>query len=81
MKNYKALKAADKVTLEKVDGIKYKLIKKMYDPETGSALDDRVNIEYIEFLDGTISGIEEHIAEVTSELEDWELLKEDLEAL
>ena len=81
MKNYKALKAASKVTLEKVDDTKYKMIKKVYDPETGVALEDREYIEYTEFLDGIISGLEDHVAESTSELEDWKLLKEDLEAL
>tara|TARA_R100001530_G_scaffold46448_1_gene34947 strand:- start:801 stop:1046 length:246 start_codon:yes stop_codon:yes gene_type:complete len=81
MKNYKALKAAAKVTLEKVDDTKYKITKKVYDPETGEALADVANIEYTEFLDGIISGLGEHIAEKTAEKEDWELLKEDLEAL
>ena len=81
MKNYKALKAAAKITLEKVDGSKYKITKKVYDPETGEALADVENTEYTEFLDGIISGLDEHIAEKTAEKEDWELLKEDLEAL
>ena len=81
MKNYKALKAASKVTLEKVDDTKYKITRKVYDAETGAVLEDRENTEYTEFLDGIISGLEDHVAESTSELEDWKLLKEDLEAL
>ena len=81
MKNYKALKAAAKVTLEKVDEVKYKITRKVYDPETGEALSDIENIEYTEFIDSIISGLGVHVTEKTAEKEDWELLKEDLEAL
>ena len=81
MKNYKALKAAAKLTLEKIDDSRYKITNKVYDAKTGVALNDKVTIAYTEFIDGIISGIGEHIEETTSEKEDWELLKEDLDGL
>ena len=81
MKNYKVLKAAAKLTLEKVDDTKYKITRKMYDPETGEALDDKVTIAYVEFIDGIISGLTEHIEASIYEKEDWVQLKEDLDGL
>ena len=53
----------------------------MYDPVTGEALDDKVTIAYVEFIDGIISGLTEHIEASISEKEDWVQLKEDLDGL
>ena len=81
MKNYKALKNASKVTLEKIDEATYKITQKFYDAETGEALDDKVIIAHTEFIDGTVSNLTKYIEEYTSEKEDWILLKEDLDVL
>ena len=80
MKGYKASKTASKVSVAKT-GDKYLLIKKNYDPDTGSELDDSTTEYYIESVTGKITDIDAKITALTAEKADYEQLKTDFEAL
>tara|TARA_R100000656_G_scaffold27480_1_gene24101 strand:- start:148 stop:390 length:243 start_codon:yes stop_codon:yes gene_type:complete len=80
MVGYKAAKAAGKTSVAKT-GDKYFLIRKRYDPDTGVELDDLTEECYINNISQTITNIETRITALTSEKEDYEQLKTDLEAL
>ena len=80
MKGYKASKTASKVSVAKT-GDKYLLIKKNYDPDTGSELDDSTTEYFIESVTGKITDIDAKITALTAEKADYEQLKTDFEAL
>ena len=80
MKGYKAAKSAGKLSLAKT-GNKYLMIKKNYDPDTGSELDDSTTEYFIAGATARISDIEAQITALTAEKADYEQLKTDLEAL
>ena len=80
MKGYKAAKSAGKLSLAKT-GDKYLMIKKNYDPDTGSELDDSTTEYFIVGATARISDIEAQITALTAEKADYEQLKTDLEAL
>ena len=80
MVGYKVAKAAGKTTVSKT-GDKYFLIKKRYDPDTGAELDDSTSEHYIDNISRRVTDIEAQITRLTSEKEDYEQLKTDLEAL
>jgi hypothetical protein len=80
MNGYKAAKEAGKTSVSKT-GDKYFTIRKKYDPDTGIELDELTQEHYISNISLRITDIEAHITELTSEKEDYEQLKTDLEAL
>jgi len=80
MKGYKAAKSAGKLSLAKT-GDKYLMIKKNYDPDTGSELDDSTTEYFVDNLSSRITEIDDKITALTSEKADYEQLKTDLEAL
>ena len=80
MVGYKVAKAAGKTTVSKT-GDKYILIKKRYDPDTGAELDDLAQEHFIDNISRRVTDIEAQITRLTSEKEDYEQLKTDLEAL
>ena len=81
MKNYKALKAASKVSIAKTNEDKYFITKKNYNVDTGEAKDDSISQVRIEEIDTRVSRISASITSLTSEKADYEQLKTDLEAL
>ena len=80
MIGYKASKTASKVSIAKT-GDKYLLIKKNYDSDTGTELDDSTTEYFIESVTGRISSIDAQITALTAEKADCEQLKTDFEAL
>ena len=80
MIGYKASKTASKVSIAKT-GDKYLLIKKNYDPDTGTELDDSTTEYFIESVTGRITAIDAQITALTAEKADCEQLKTDFEAL
>ena len=80
MKGYKAAKSAGKLSLAKT-GNKYLMIKKNYDPDTGSELDDSTTEYFVDNLSSRITEIADKITALTSEKADYEQLKTDLEAI
>jgi hypothetical protein len=80
MKGYKAAKSAGKLSLAKT-GDKYLMIKKNYDPDTGSELDDSTTEYFVDNLSSRITEIDDKITALTSEKADYEQLKTDLEAI
>ena len=80
MKGYKAAKSAGKLSLAKT-GNKYLMIKKNYDPDTGSELDDSTTEYFVDNLSSRITEIDDKITALTAEKADYEQLKTDLEAL
>ncbi len=81
MKDYKALKAASKVSITKTNEGKYFITKKNYNVDTGTELDDSINQVRIEDINTNITNMSSQITSLTAEKEDYEQLKTDLEAL
>ena len=81
MKDYKSLKTANKVSVNKTESGIYELIKKNYDSNTGEALSDKTSNITIESIKETITSIEKDITYLTNKKADYEQLKIDLEAL
>ncbi len=81
MKDYKALKAASKVSITKTNEGKYFITKKNYNVDTGAELDDSINQVRIEDINTNITTLSSSITSLTAEKEDYEQLKTDLEAL
>jgi len=81
MKNYKALKAASKVSIAKNSENEYYTTKKNYDADTGDALDDTTSQVRMANLVQNIENITKQISSDTALKEDYEQLKTDLEAL
>jgi len=81
MKNYKSLKSKGNLTLSKEENGSFKITKKAFNPDTGEAIDDEVSTQQLEFINSTISALTGNIESLTSEKEDYEQLKTDMEAL
>ena len=81
MKNYKALKAASKVSIAKNSENEYYTTKKNYDANTGDALDDTTSQVRMANLVQNIENITKQISSDTALKQDYEQLKTDLEAL
>ena len=81
MINYKALKAASKVSISKTNEGQYFITKKNYDSDTGAAKDDSITQVRMEEIDTRVSRISASITSLTSEKADYEQLKTDFEAL
>jgi len=80
MKGYKQYKTAKKWSVRKW-GDSLQLTKKVWDSNTGEAGVDAVQTVRIDECTNRISNIENQIAKLTAEKEDWELLKTDISAL
>jgi hypothetical protein len=81
MKNYKAIKAKNNLTLTKESDGSFKITKKAFNPDTGESIDDEVSTHALEFVTSAISALTDNIASLTLEKEDYEQLKTDMEAL
>ena len=81
MKNYKSLKSENNLTLSKESDGNFKIAKKSFNPDNGNAIDDEISIHQLEFVTSAISSLTDTIASLTSEKEDYEQLKTDMEAL
>ena len=81
MKDYKVLKSASKVSISKTNEGKYFITKKNYNIDTGEESNDSINQVRIEDINTNITNISAQITALTSEKEDCEQLKTDLEAL
>ena len=81
MKDYKALKAASKVSISKTNEGQYFITKKNYNIDTGEESNDSINQVRIEDINTRITNISAQITSLTSEKADCEQLKTDFEAL
>jgi hypothetical protein len=84
MHNYKALKAASKVSVRKqdADGIeKLQVVKKMYSSDTGEAQDDSVWNYSLSDVKREIDGCKADIVKIEAHQADLEQLETDLKAL
>jgi len=84
MKNYKALKAASKVSARKqdVNGVEeLQIVKKMFSPDTGEAQDDSVKTYTLSEVKREIDYCKEDVVKIEAEQADWEELEKDLKAL
>tara|TARA_R100001510_G_C7613482_1_gene176315 strand:- start:282 stop:527 length:246 start_codon:yes stop_codon:yes gene_type:complete len=81
MKNYKAIKAKNNLTLTKESDGSFKITKKAFDPDTGESIDNEVSTHALEFVTSAISALTDNIASLTLEKENYEQLKADMEAL
>ena len=80
MKGYKSYKTAKKWSVRKW-GDSLQVVKKVGDANTGVSGTDAVSTVRIDECAQRISSIENQIATLTAEKEDWELLKTDISAL
>lgn len=81
MKNYKALKSASKVSLNKTNDGLYYITKKNYNTDTGAEENDSISRVVIADIDIRVSDISALSTELANEKADLEQLKTDLEAL
>ena len=81
MKNYKALKSASKVSLNKTNDGLYYITKKNYNTDTGAEENDSISRVEIADIDVRVSHISALSTELANEKADLEQLKTDLEAL
>ena len=81
MKDYKALKAASKVSITKTNEGKYFITKKNYNVDTGEAKDDSISQVTIDNINNSITSLSANITADTALKADYEQLKTDLEAL
>jgi hypothetical protein len=81
MKNYKALKSASKVSLNKTNDGLYYITKKNYNIDTGAEENDSISRVEIADIDVRVSHISALSTELANEKADLEQLKTDLEAL
>lgn len=81
MKDYKALKAASKVSITKTNEGKYFITKKNYNVDTGEAKDDSISQVTIDNINNSITSLSANITADTALKQDYEQLKTDLEAL
>jgi len=82
IKNYKAMKSASKVSVAKTDSdTVFKVTRKVFDTDTGSAKDDKVENTPIEFVNARIEQCTAEINSWTAEKADLEQFKTDAEAL
>ena len=97
MHNYKALKSASKVSVQKVKVVdvaadedkgieeqsheELQLVCKKYDPDTGEGQDDKVTTYQISDISGKISYCKSKIVSLQTEQAELEQLEKDLKAL
>ena len=84
MHNYKALKAASKVSVRKqtVDNIEeLQVVKKCYNSDTGEAADDSVKSYTLSEVKKEIDDCKSEIAKQQASQGEWEALETDLKAL
>ena len=81
MKDYKALKAASKVSIAKTNEDKYFITKKNYNVDTGAAKDDSISQVNIDDINNTVTSLTSQITSATALKADYAQLKTDLEAL
>jgi len=82
IKNYKAMKTASKISIEKTDSdTVFKVTRKVFDTDTGSAKDDKVENIPVEFVNSRIEQCTSEIDAWTKEKADLEQFKTDAEAL
>ena len=84
MKNYKALKAANKVSVRKQDvngKEELQVVCKCYDPSTGEAKDDSVSSCRLSHVKLEIDRCKSQVTKIEAEQADWEELEKDLKAL
>ena len=81
IKNYKAMKSDNKVSIATDDNSGIKVTKKQFNPDTGAALDDKVEYINLEFVDSRIAQCTTEIDAWTAEKADLEQFKTDAEAL
>ena len=84
MRNYKALKAASKVSVRKqdVDGREeLQVVKKMFSPDTGEAQDDSVRAYSLSEVKREVDLCKAEVAKIEAQQADLEQLETDLKAL
>ena len=97
MHNYKALKSASKVSVQKVKVVdqaadedagieevsheELQVVKKMYNADTGEAQDDSVKSYSLIDVKWEIDHRKSSVAKIQAEQADWEQLETDLKAL
>ena len=97
MHNYKALKSASKVSVQKVKvvdqaadedaGVKERsheelqVVKKMYSSDTGEAQDDSVRAYSLSEVKREIDRCKEDVVRIQAQQAEWEQLETDLKAL
>ena len=97
MHNYKALKSASKVSVQKVKVVdraadedvgiseqsheELQVVSKKFDPDTGEAQDDKVSAYRLTDVELEINRCKEEVARIQSKQADWEQLETDLKAL
>ena len=84
MHNYKALKAASKVSVRKqtVDNIEeLQVVKKCYNSDTGEAADDSVRTYSLSDVKSEIDRCKSEVTNLQADQAEWEALETDLKAL
>ena len=84
MHNYKALKAASKVSARKqdVNGVEeLQIVKKMFSPDTGESQDDSVKTYTLSEVKREIDKCKSDVKEIEAKQAEWEELEKDLKAL
>ena len=81
IKNYKAMKTASKIAIATDDSSGIKVTKKQFNPDTGVALDDKIEYINLEFVTNRITAIDTMTTELATEKADLEQFKTDAEAL
>jgi len=97
MHNYKALKSASKVSVQKVKVVdqaadedagiversheELQVVKKMYSSDTGEAQDDSVRAYSLSEVKREIDRCKSQVARLEAEQAEWEQLETDLKAL
>ena len=84
MRNYKALKAAGKVSVRKQtvgDEEVLQVVKKCYNPDTGEATDDSVKSYSLSQVKSEIDRCKSEVTRQQADQAEWEALETDLKAL
>lgn len=81
IKNYKAMKSDNKISIGTDDNSGIKVTKNQFNPDTGAALDDKVEYINLEFVNARIEQCQAEIDAWTAEKADLEQFKTDAEAL
>ena len=81
IKNYKAMKSDSKISIGTDDNSGIKVTKKQFNPDTGAALDDKIEYINLEFVNARIAQCTAEIDAWTAEKADLEQFKTDAEAL
>ena len=75
------MKTASKIAIATDDNSGIKVTKKQFNPDTGEALDDKVEHINLEFVTNRITAIDTMTTELAAEKADLEQFKTDAEAL